>query len=1057
MATDDEIKKEQQLNQEKKKGIDLNQKSNTSQDRARQILADLVNDQRTLNAELRDQLGIRQTTDDFGKALLKLSREITKSTEQNTVALGRSGQLSKQILQDDTNLEAAKRELAISTIGVKQEEIDAAKLLQSVNNQIIGQQKELEELEQSMLDMNEKELEVALERKKKIIEQNADLEGQRGFILETASKETERIALAQQLVDNAQKQVDLRKEEAATQKEINKAMGVTGAVTQSAKLLTEGLGLGSLANLFNIQEANKQIEHEIDLLVRAAEERGESVKQTDILAVKTRAVGKMLGGAVDTAFSFESILSSVVGEYLKFNKVQVEGQRLTGQTMGAFEGLNTSVASTRDVLELSNELTKELGFNANNIFKPSVLQGAAELQKTLGLSAHEAGKLALLSQKTGKPVKAVASEIVDQVSAFNAANKQAVSQGVIMKDIGEASKAVSLSLGSNPKLLAKAAAEARRLGMSLNDLDKVAGSLLDFESSIGAEIEAQLLTGQSMNLAKARELALNNDLAGVGKELFKNAGDVSKFGKMNRIQQEAQAKALGMSRDQLAKIAYQQALNTKMTKEQAAAAAGVSLEDMERMAATENFQQAITKLSGALAPLINIIGDLMSLPLAPYILIAGGAFYKFGSQMSGVVKGFGKLRENVSGFIKDIAGGKGIGDRLKSMLPGGDKKTPDLDKSKELTKSTKGMDPKKGEGTKGFLKGLAEGLREMAGVKVLQGALNLIPASIGMVAMIPGAVGAKLVEFINGAKLQESLSGIGKGLTEMAGGKVLAGALILIPASIGLTALALAAPGLAILSMIPGKALETLLGGLGRGLAALGNALMGPQLLGLAAGLVLLTGSIIGIGFALKLAAPAFTAIGTVVSGIFSGIATVITAAAEGFVMLLGAVTMDNIGPLFLLGPALISAAAGIALFSAAMAGGSIATGLTSLFTGGGILADLQTLADMAPALDTVGTSLTAIAAGLAGVALALSTLETEKISELKDLVMTTAFAAPMVAATGAITSLISGMTGGGEGGNDAIAAKLDELIAAVKEGGDVFIDGSKAGNALVLASSKSS
>ena len=48
-------------------------------------------------------------------------------------------------------------------------------------------------------------------------------------------------------------------------------------------------------------------------------------------------------------------------------------------------------------------------------------------------------------------------------------------------------------------------------------------------------------------------------------------------------------------------------------------------------------------------------------------------------------------------------------------------------------------------------------------------------------------------------------------------------------------------------------------------------------------------------------------------------------------------------------------------------------------------------------------------------------------------------------------------MTGGGEGGNDAIAAKLDELIAAVKEGGDVFIDGSKAGNALVLASSKSS
>ena len=637
---DDEIKKQQQLNQEKKKGIDLDQKSNTSQDKARQILADLVNDQRTLNAELRDQLGIRQSTDDFGKALLKLSREITKSTEQNSVALGRSGQLSKQILQDDINLESAKRELAISMIGVRGDEIAQAQKLKDLNGTINQQQKELEELEQSMLDLNEKDLEVALKRKQEIIDENATLENKRALLLENASKEVERIALAEQLVDNAQKQVELRKEEADTQKEINKAMGVTGAVTQSAKLLTEGLGLGSLANLFNIQEANKQIEHEIDLLVRAAEERGESVKQTDILMAKTRAVGKMLGGAVDTAFSFESILSSVVGEFLKFNKAQVDGQRLTGQTMGAFEGLNTSIASTRDVLELSNKLTEELGFNANNIFKPSVLQGAAELQKTLGLSAHEAGKLALIAQKTGKPVKAVANEIVDQVSAFNAANKQAVSQGMI----------ISLSLGSNHKLLAKAAAEARRLRMSLNELDQVAGSLLDFESSIGAEIEAQLLTGQSMNLAKARELALNNDLAGVGKELFKNAGDVSKFGKMNRIQQEAQAKALGMSRDQLAKIAYQQALNTKMTKEQAAAAAGVSLADMERQAAAEQFQQAITKLSGVFAPLLNNIAELLGLfgPLTPYLIIAGGAFYKFGSQISGVVKGFGKLRKKRS-------------------------------------------------------------------------------------------------------------------------------------------------------------------------------------------------------------------------------------------------------------------------------------------------------------------------------------------------------------------------------------------------------------------------
>ena len=1025
---DDEIKKQQQLNQEKKKGIDLDQKSNTSQDKARQILADLVNDQRTLNAELRDQLGIRQSTDDFGKALLKLSREITKSTEQNSVALGRSGQLSKQILQDDINLESAKRELAISMIGVRGDEIAQAQKLKDLNGTINQQQKELEELEQSMLDLNEKDLEVALKRKQEIIDENATLENKRALLLENASKEVERIALAEQLVDNAQKQVELRKEEADTQKEINKAMGVTGAVTQSAKLLTEGLGLGSLANLFNIQEANKQIEHEIDLLVRAAEERGESVKQTDILMAKTRAVGKMLGGAVDTAFSFESILSSVVGEFLKFNKAQVDGQRLTGQTMGAFEGLNTSIASTRDVLELSNKLTEELGFNANNIFKPSVLQGAAELQKTLGLSAHEAGKLALIAQKTGKPVKAVANEIVDQVSAFNAANKQAVSQGMIMKDIGEASKAISLSLGSNPKLLAKAAAEARRLGMSLNELDQVAGSLLDFESSIGAEIEAQLLTGQSMNLAKARELALNNDLAGVGKELFKNAGDVSKFGKMNRIQQEAQAKALGMSRDQLAKIAYQQALNTKMTKEQAAAAAGVSLADMERQAAAEQFQQAITKLSGVFAPLLNNLAELLGLfgPLTPYLIIAGGAFYKFGSQMSGVVKGFGKLRKNVQGFIKDLGSGKGIGDRLKSMLPGGDKKIPSVDKGSELTKNTKGMDPKKGEGIKGFLKGLGDGLAHIGkkAMDVIKGAGAIAIAGLALGGSFALALMmVKDVDPVQMLAFSGSLSMLGLTLALLGkiGSSVIQGAL-----AMGILGVALipAAYAFSMLNEVDtGKMIAFSIAVPLLGLAAAGLGFLAPFIFAGAA-------AIAALGLSLLPMAGAFALLGQVdIVGVLS-----------------------SLGEIALIAPGL--GLAGLAFMS--LGAGLMSLGVGALFALPG-LAVLAGIASLGSSLQTAGTGVRALAENIGLLKDNLNELEVEKLNELQGLITTAAIAAPMLAIAGGLGDMVAGITGGQQGSNDAVAAKLDELIAVVKEGGDVFIDGSKAGNALVLASSKSS
>jgi hypothetical protein len=125
---------------------------------------------------------------------------------------------------------------------------------------------------------------------------------------------------------------------------------------------------------------------------------------------------------------------------------------------------------------------------------------------------------------------------------------------------------------------------------------------------------------------------------------------------------------------------------------------------------------------------------------------------------------------------------------------------------------------------------------------------------------------------------------------------------------------------------------------------------------------------------------------------------------------------------------------------------------------GGGIMSDLESLAAMSEPLATVGVSLTAIAAGIAALSSALATLELEKIDELKDLVMTTAFAAPAIAATGAITELISGITGASSGGDSdkALLEKIDRLIAAVETGGDVYIDGNKAGRAINIATYKS-
>lgn len=421
---------------------------------------------------------------------------------------------------------------------------------------------------------------------------------------------------------------------------IEKSIGLTGKLVQS---------LGKIPGIGQFLQAE-----EIEVAMRKAAAAGAGSFRT--MGIAASMIGSQLAaGLTDPLF----IIGEIFKTYLDINKASVDVQRLTGQNAVTAASWNTSLASAKDYLETVSELTAQTGRNAQNVFSKDVLAGAAELKVTMGLAADEAGGIATMAQTSGRSVDSITKSVVSTTSAFNKANRSAVSQGVVLKEVAKASDSIKLSLANNPEALAKAASAATKLGMSLQDVDNIASSLLNFEDSISNELEAELLIGKDLNLEKARELALSNDLAGLGEELFKNSADIAEFGKMNRIQQEAQAKALGMTRDQLAKVAYQRALDANMTEEQAAAAAGVNAEDMKRISAQENFAKALEKIAGAVAPILDVIGSILSLPLAPYLLI--------GIALSG------KMLKNFSGIfdsIKGIAGGaKNVASRLSSATP----------------------------------------------------------------------------------------------------------------------------------------------------------------------------------------------------------------------------------------------------------------------------------------------------------------------------------------------------------------------------------------------------
>ena len=911
--------------------------------------------------------------------------------------------------------------------------------------------------------------------------------------------------------------------------DISKTVGVTGAIVEGTGALMERLGMRSgifhdamkdaaqemrdQAKLLNTQvkynrelvvENNEQIKILEDKVAKGEELTDQEEKRLKSLKDQNKELKTSvtfydrtkvaLEGAGILAKGFGAALrdpavavGAVLKGFLDVNKAAVQAQRYTGEYNSGLQGSTSRLASTKDILETTVELTKELGMSANLVFSKEMLANAAELKNRMGLTGKEAAGLAVQAQASGKSIDAVVDSTVNQVNAFNKANRSAVNHKQIIEDVGNASDSVRASTAQFPGGIAKAAAAARRLGLSLQDVDNIASSLLDFESSIESELEAQLLTGKNINMAKARELALNNDLAGLGNEIFKNSSDINEFGKMNRIQQEAQAKALGLTRDQLARIAYQKARENGLSAEAAAKAANVNAENMKAMDVQEKIAKLVERIQQAFAPILDVVVDIVD-AIAPavafignivggivnllnklgvlkpivgsvFAIMAASAVTKniagIGEKIGGVVKNATAAKKSLMSFFNDPIGSikklrddvLGFGETLKDTFTQGlDKGKGIKDKVSEVTQDAKGRfrdakgrfakDPDKAKELLSKAKGktkVEEIVSKTKGADKVSEVSDKAADSAKKGSMVPQKAGQGIKDF---------LTNLAAGLKEMASGKVIGGAFALIPAALGLTSLLPALPSLIGLQFLNGKAIKLALKGIGEGLKAFGSVVakalpqVGLALLALAG----IGAAMIPLTYALSKLSPLISAIGDIIRSAFEGIGSMLKSAGEGIALMLEQISLEKVAALALLGPALISASSGLGIFS-----------IAALLAIPGINA-LARISSLGPGLDLAGNGITIMAEGVAKLASALNSLETSKLEEVKDLITTTALAAPAVAATGAITSLIQGISGDKESNTDpAMVEKLDAILAAIQAGGNVYIDGNKAGQAQVL------
>ena len=286
-----------------------------------------------------------------------------------------------------------------------------------------------------------------------------------------------------------------------------------------------------------------------------------------------------------------------------------EAQRLQTNFAVAAANSDKLFITSKDLNKSFSELTSQTGLIAD--FGGQTLVTQATLTKQLGLSAEAAGKLSLLSRIQSENTEGVLDTTVATVGAISKQNGVALNSKAILEEISNASAAIAVSLGKNPIELAKAASQAKLFGANLATVDAIAGSLLDFESSITKELEAELLIGKDINLENARRLALNNDLAGLSEELANNGAIIESFATGNRIQQEAAAAALGLSRDQLAEIALQQDFNNLSAEQFRDTYGDVTYEQLQSQSASEKFASTLEKIQG-------IIGDI-GIAFAPFL------------------------------------------------------------------------------------------------------------------------------------------------------------------------------------------------------------------------------------------------------------------------------------------------------------------------------------------------------------------------------------------------------------------------------------------------------
>ena len=481
------------------------------------------------------------------------------------------------------------------------------------------------------------------------------------------------------------------------EEKVNKNLGLGGNLIKGIGGALEKMGMDGLAKQLGLDEAQEKMKEVAEEVTKSGDGLSTMQKKRKVLSAGFNSMGKSLIKNLKDPLSiglflFKGIFDAITavdkqsGELAKnLNISYSEAAELSTELSEAANKSGSMTITTAGLGEALMAANGELGIFNTTIDDNLVL--FQKLHKTAGLTYAELSGVKSITDATGGDLEKNTKEIMAQARLTGQKFGVALNEKEVLKDISNVSKATTLSLGKNPGQIAAAVSATKALGMEMSQVEGIADGLLDFESSIANELKAELLLGKNINLEKARQAALNNDIATVAEEIAKQAGSAAEFGEMNRIQQQALADAVGMSREELAKSLFVQEQIGNLTGEEyeirkqqieRLEAKGLSqaqikeklgkqsINDLKHQnSVQENLNKSIAKMKEAFvsiaAPLMQLIAPVVDLlvpafELLSYILVPiSETFQGISGILTGNIESLGTM-STILGGIAIVAG-----------------------------------------------------------------------------------------------------------------------------------------------------------------------------------------------------------------------------------------------------------------------------------------------------------------------------------------------------------------------------------------------------------------